>query len=329
MRVTFYLRRPQSSYFSIERIFSDLRRALPKSIDIKEAVSRFPSRGVLGRIYNVIEAVFRQGDVNHITGDVHYLALLLRKKRTLLTIHDLVVVHRLNGWKRVLVIIFWYWLPIKRSALVSVISESTKVDLLRHINVAPEKIRVIHDCVSCDFQHTPKEFNTLLPVILQIGTGQNKNIERLAEALEGIPCHLRIVGLLSEKQETTLRKYGVRYSFVSNISDNQIVEEYRGCDMLVFASTYEGFGLPIVEAQAIGRPVVTSNILSMPEVSGGAACLVDPFDMKSIREGILKVIKVDSFRNELVRSGIENVVQFRPDIIAAKYANIYRELLEC
>lgn len=328
MWVTYYHRRPQGSNFSIERLFKDVRQSLPGNIEAKIVVSRFPSRGILGRLYNVVEAIFRQGDVNHITGDVHYLALLLYKKRTLLTIHDLVSVHRLKGWKRYLLLLLWYRLPIRRSALVTVISESTKEDLLRHIKVDPQKIRVIHDCVSCDFQHAPKGFNATNPVILQIGTGQNKNIERLAEALEDIPCHLRIVGLLNVKQEAALRKYGIGYSFVGNISDKQVIEEYRCCDMLVFASTYEGFGLPIVEAQATGRPVVTSNILSMPEVAGGAACLVDPFEVASIRCGILKVINDAWFRDELVRRGLENIDRFRPGIIAAQYTDIYRELLE-
>jgi len=98
--------------------------------------------------------------------------------------------------------------------------------------------------------------------------------------------------------------------------------------MLVFASTYEGFGLPIVEAQATGRPVVTSNILSMPEVAGGAACLVDPFNVASIREGIAKVIQDSSYREYLVRLGFENVKRFQPENIAKNYLDIYTNILE-
>ena len=328
MRVTFFQRRPQSANFSIERLFVDVRSALADSIDDSVAVSRFPSRGLWGRVYNMIEAVFRQGDVNHITGDVHFLALLLRKKRTLLTICDLVSVHRLRGLRRAVFFFFWYWLPIKRSAVVSVISESTKEDLLQHVNVDPGKVRVIHCPVSDDFKPAPKEFNAAKPVILQIGTGPNKNLKRVSEALRTVPCRMRIVGKLTDEQATALRQFRVDYSCVSNISDEEVVEEYRGCDMLAFVSTYEGFGLPIVEAQATGRPVVTSNILSMPEVAGDAACLVDPFDVSSIREGMLKIIENSTYRDELIQRGFENVKRFRPESIARQYLDIYREMLQ-
>jgi len=328
LHITFYQRRPQGANISIERLFADVRRSLPEGIDAKVAVSRFPSRGFWGRIYNIIEAPFRQGDVNHITGDVHFLAYLLRGKRTLLTIHDLVSVHRLKGWRRAMLLFFWYWLPIKRAAVVSVISESTKQDLLGYIKINPRKVRVVYDCVSDDFKPIAKEFNTVNPVILQIGTGSNKNVERVAQALQGIPCHLRVIGNLDEDQLTILRQCGAEYSFVSNISDAQVVDEYRQCDMLVFASTYEGFGLPIVEAQATGRPVVTSNSCSMPEVAGDAACLVNPYDVASIREGILKVINDSYYRNELVHYGFENVKKFQPEKIAAQYVELYKQIIK-
>jgi glycosyltransferase involved in cell wall biosynthesis len=327
MRVTFFQRLPQRANFSIERLFADVRRVFPESIDAKVVVSRFPSRGLWGRVYNVIEAAFRQGDVNHITGDVHFLTFFLRKRKTLLTIHDLVSVHRLQGLRRSMLLFFWYWLPIRRSAMVTVISLSTKEDLFRHIKVDPRKVRVVYDCVSEDYHPTPKEFITTKPVILQIGTGENKNVERVAQALGDIPCHLRILGILNTKQEAVLRKYGVEHSSALDISDEHVIDEYRRCDMLVFASTFEGFGLPIVEAQAVGRPVVTSNILSMPEVAGEAACLVNPFDVASIRRGVLKVINDSLYRDELVKRGFVNVGRFRAEKIAQEYISIYREML--
>ena len=328
MRVTFFQRCPQGANFSIERLFADVRRGLPENIDAKVAVCRFASRGILRRVYNVIEAAFRQGDVNHITGDVHFLAFLLRKRRTLLTIHDLVSVHRLRGLRRAVFFFFWYWLPVRRVALISVISESTKEDLLQHVNVDPGKVRVIHCPVSDDFEPGPKEFNAAKPIILQIGTGSNKNLERVAEALRAMPCHLRIVGKVSDEQVTTLQQSGIDYSCVSNISDEEIVQEYCQCDMLAFVSTYEGFGLPIVEAQATGRPVITSTVCSMPEVAGTAACLVDPFDVSSIREGILKIINDSAFRDRLIQQGFENVERFRPETIARQYVEFYREMLK-
>jgi len=327
VRITYFHRRQQGTNFSIERVFDDVRKALPSGVQHNVAMAGFVSRGFWRRLYNAIEAVFRQGDVNHITGDVHYLACLLCKRRTLLTIHDCVTLERLRGFRWHVFFFFWYRLPEKRSALISVISESTKQQLLRYLKCLPEKIRVIYDPVSNDFQPAPHEFNSEKPTILQVGTGRNKNLLRIAEALRNIPCHLRIIGKLDGEQERKLEECRIDYSSAAGISDTEIVAEYRQCDMLVFVSTYEGFGLPIVEANATGRPVVTSNILSMPEIAGDAACFADPLDVASIRQAVLRIIEDSVYREELVKHGYKNADRFRRAAIAAQYVSLYRELM--
>jgi glycosyltransferase involved in cell wall biosynthesis len=326
MKVTYYHRRPKSEYVSIERVFAEVRRHLPSPIQPQTAVSTFPSQGLFRRVYNMLEAAFRQGDVNHVTGDVHYLTLLLRRRRTLLTIHDCVSLERLSGFRWRLFFVLWYWLPARRSAIISVISESTKRELLRYLQCDPAKIRVVHNPCPRGFRASPRAFNAEKPVILQVGVGVNKNLCRVAEALQGISCRLRIIGKLGDEHVRALQECRVEYSSVSGISDEQLVGEYQRCDMVVFASTYEGFGLPIIEAQATGRPIVTSNRFSMPEVAGEAACFADPFDVQSIRRAILQVVEDANLRDRIVRLGYENVKRFEPGEIAAQYVKLYREL---
>lgn len=327
MRVTYYHRRPLATNFSIERVFQDVRQALPATVQPRVLTARFASRGFLRRLYNTTEAPLYQGDVNHVTGDIHYVTYLLRKDRTLLTILDCVTLNRLQGWKKQVFFFFWYWLPEKRSRLISVISEATRKELLHYLPHAENKIRVVHCPVSPSFSYVPKSFNASCPVLLQVGTGTNKNLNRVAAALKGIPCHLRIVGHLSLDHLTSLQTNGIDYSNVMNISDSQLVQEYCDADVVVFASTYEGFGLPILEAQATGRPVVTSNILSMPEVAGDAACLVNPYDTDAIREGILLVIEDRAYREGLVHRGLQNVQKFSPVTIAQQYVTLYQEIV--
>ena len=99
------------------------------------------------------------------------------------------------------------------------------------------------------------------------------------------------------------------------------------CDMVIFVSLIEGFGLPIIEAQATGRPVVTSNISAMPETAGDGACLVDPYNIKDIRKGVLKVINDTDYRNSLINHGIKNVNRFLPEVIAAYYLTLYKRVV--
>ena len=222
MHITFYQRKPQEANYSIERLFDDVRKSFSSEVQCKVAISSFPSRGFLKRLYNIVEAIFRQGDVNHITGDVHFLTYLLRKRKTILTIHDLVSVERLKGFRKALFLFLWYRLPMRRAAVVTVITESTKKELLNYIKYEPQKIKVIYDCISDNFRAVSKHFNTIKPIILQIGTGKNKNLARAAEAIREMSCHLRIVGKLDHDQASQLRETNIEYSSVDNISDEKM-----------------------------------------------------------------------------------------------------------
>jgi len=210
-----------------------------------------------------------------------------------------------------------------------VISESTRAALLESVRCDPSKVRVIHNNVSDEFRPMSRSFDRENPRVLQIGTGWNKNVERVAEALTGIRCRLAIVGELSSAQISTLLCHGIDYENLIGLSREALVAEYAASDLLVFASIYEGFGLPIIEAQAIGRPVVTSNISAMPEVAGDAACFVDPIEVSSIRAGILRVIDDENYRRQLVDAGFHNVERFRTAAVAARYEALYREIADC
>jgi len=118
----------------------------------------------------------------------------------------------------------------------------------------------------------------------------------------------------------------IEYENLMGVSEQALVEQYRMCDLLLFASLYEGFGLPIIEAQAVGRPVITSDRWSMPEVAGGAALLVDPDKPGEIRTAVIEIMSNPSVRTELVNSGLKNCCRFAPGRIAEQYDAIYREL---
>jgi glycosyltransferase involved in cell wall biosynthesis len=327
MIVTHFQRRPiPPENFSMERVFSAVRRALPAWVDCRLNISRYQSRGLLRRIYNIFEAIRKQEGINHVTGDISYLAVFLRKRNTILTIHDCGGMHRLKGWRRFFYRACWLWLPVRRCALVTVISEHTKQEVMRYTGCPEERIRVVPDPVGEEFRPLVQAFRTEMPCILQVGSGANKNVGRVAAALRNIPCELHIVGHLREEDRRQLDEAGIRYRISRELTDGQMLQAYQECDLVVFASTYEGFGLPIVEAQAAGKPVVTSSLAPMCDVAGGAAALVDPYDPASIREGILKVVEDPAYRAALVERGLGNTARFRAALVAAQYAALYFEL---
>lgn len=328
MRITQFMRRPRPHAFSIERLYCDIRDAMPPEFEVSVWTCRNPSSGVVPRVKDMWAARRGQADVNHITGDVHYLTFLLDKDRTILTVHDLVSFRRLRGVKRWLLWFLWYWLPVRRSRVVVTVSEATRNALLGCVRCDPKKIRVIHNSVSDEFQPVERPFNSDCPRILQIGTKDNKNLGRVAAALEGIDCRLAIVGPLADAQVALLHRHGIDFENHVALSREALCQLYVETDLLMFASTYEGFGMPIVEAQAVGRPVITSGCSSMQEVAGGAACLVDPFDVSSIRAGVLSVVRDAEYRKSLLQAGFRNAARFKSDIVAQKYANLYKEISE-
>lgn len=327
--ITLFYRKPRpTGNFSIETSFDRMMDAFPEGngLKLRKFVSSYLSQGLIPRLKAALEARREQGDINHITGEVHFLALALPGRRTILTVHDLGFLRLYSGWRRM--ILKWFWLdwPVRHCHVVTAVSEATRQDILLHTRCRPEKVVVIPTLIGPHFHRSTKELGQGLPRILHIGMAPNKNLERHVEALAGIPCHLHILGKLQEQHHELLKHHGISYSYDFHLPDEAMQEVYAQADLLLFASTLEGFGMPILEAQTVGRPVVTSNCSSMPEVAGGAACLVDPFDVASIREGVLRVIRDAAYREELIRLGFENVKRFGAEEVARRYGKIYSSI---
>ncbi|MBC7388013.1 MAG: glycosyltransferase family 4 protein [Opitutaceae bacterium] len=331
MKINHFQRKPVSArYFSIENSFDAARQEMISAgYDVKVSICKYISQGLLPRIYNTFEAAFRQTDINHITGDVHYINLFLNKSKSILTIHDCVFLKHPSPLARSVLKYFWLTLPAMRSAYITCISEATKNEILSNIKYPEDRIKVIPTVVKEDlFKFSTKEFNILEPVILHIGTTPNKNIERVAAALKGIPCTLQIIGPLDEKQKQCLTFNGIHYINEKGITNERIAVKYKEADIVLFASTYEGFGMPILEGQLTGRPVITSNISPMNEVAGDSALFVDPFDITSIRKGVLDLISNPGLRADLIEKGKANTARFSAKKIAGMYIDLYKTISE-
>jgi glycosyltransferase involved in cell wall biosynthesis len=327
MEIRFFFRKsfPFGNY-SIEKVFDTLIKFynFDRDYSFKKVVIPRHSIGFLNRVINIIYAFLNQSYINHVTGDTHYLTLLLRKNNTILTIHDLVILNRSTGFKYYLYFYFWYYFPIKKSRYITVISETIKKELISLFPFVENKLFVVYNPLTINVMSTARKFNKICPTILHIGTTENKNLINSIKALSNINCSFRIIGKLSVDQLSMLNSSNINYSNVYNLSENELLNEYLNADLLLFISTYEGFGLPIIEAQSLRLPVLTSNISSMPEISGlPFEYLVNPYDVVEIENHILKIISDSDYRDLIVSLGLINVKRFDPRKIINDYKRIY------
>lgn len=326
MEVSYFFRKRRLNAFSIESLFDNIHNQIVNRNIFNSNKIEVPStRNVIA---NTLKAGSNQTEINHITGDIHYVALGMKKRNTVLTIHDCVFLTRYSklNLKYWMFKFFWYQLPMMRANTITVISEKTKKELINLTGINGNKIKVVPNFFDPRFEFSPKEFNTQKPRILQIGTKSNKNIHRLAQALKGIECELHVVGNLDEETQMILQANKINYKSFVNLSFEELKQQYIECDMVAFVSTYEGFGLPILEACAVGRPLVTSRISPMNEISEDAACKVNPYNILDIRRGILKVIEDADYRDQLINNGWKMRYRYSIDNITSQYSGIYEQI---
>ncbi|MFK7932746.1 MAG: glycosyltransferase family 4 protein [Saprospiraceae bacterium] len=293
---------------------------------IQKIESSYYSNGIWTRIKAIFEIKKRAGEVNHITGDVHFLTFGLPKKRTILTIHDCGFMQHPSAVARFILKLLWLKLPEKNCEYITTVSEVTRQEVIKYTNCSPEKVVVIPTLIQPFFQRVDKPFNNLKPRILHIGLKPNKNFARHVQAIAGLACHFHIIGKLKKEHFSLLETYQIDYSYQHNISDAAMLQAYIDADIMLFASTFEGFGMPIVEAQTIGRVVVTSQLSSMPEIAGDGAIFVNPYEVQSIRSGILNAIEKQEYRQAIIKKGFKNVKRFSVETVAGQYENLYQSL---
>ena len=324
--ITYFFRAKNIDY-SIERVFESIIPVVSLKFTIKSISVPYFRIRLFMILKNLIFCWKHRSKINHITGVVHYCSLILPYSKTIITIHDMSSVEYEKGLKRFFFWFFFFYLPIKRCKYVTCISESVKESLQKYKCCPSYKLVVIPNPVSDSFIYSPKEFNSGCPRILHVGTRPNKNLPMVIRSLHNIQCHLVIVGEMSNQDVSLLKELEISYTNKINLLDNEILREYLDCDIVSFPSIFEGFGLPIIEGQAIGRPVLTSNISPMKEVSGESYYLINPYSEQDIRIGFLNLINDENLRNEMIGMGLNNVKKYRTEVIAFKYMDLYEKVL--
>lgn len=222
-------------------------------------------------------------------------------------------------------------LAAERSNLIIAVSDFTARQIQELLKVDPARIRVIHHGVRRPVNTAAKREQ----MILFVGAIQKrKNIARLVEAFESVARGWKLVlaGSLGygaqealDRIEGSPRKDDIQV--LGYVPDNVLDDLYNRASLVAFPSLDEGFGMPILDAMAHGVPVLTSNVSALPEVSGGAALLVDPSDVTSIAEGLSRLTNDETLRAHLTQTGLKRSAEFSWEQAVEATWKVYQELL--
>tara|TARA_B100001540_G_C15699408_1_gene593109 strand:+ start:50 stop:1078 length:1029 start_codon:yes stop_codon:yes gene_type:complete len=326
-KICFFLRKPfYGKNFSIENFYYEIFSHNSNDFVYEFKVCPFESRGFLRRLFLSIWAIFNQGDINHICGDINFISIFLNKKKTINTILDTYSMRRLKGLKKYLYKIFWIKIPLFKSSNVIAISNKTRKEIRKYSDYK-KNISVIDMCTQKIFKKKIKKKINKVPKILIVGTSENKNIKNVFYSLKNIKCELIVIGNLMPDQIDILKNFKIKFKCFISLNNKSLVQKFFQSDLLVFASNYEGFGIPILEAQTVGRAVLTSKLEPMTYVGGNGALYVNPENIKSITNGINNLIKNSKLRNSLIKRGFANIKRFNKINILQQHINLYNKIL--
>ena len=221
----------------------------------------------------------------------------------------------------------------RRSRRIIADSEATKRDLIAHYGVDEAKVDVVYPGVDLELKRPSanqitavlRRHDITAPYLLYLGTLQpRKNLVRLVEAYaasglatDPAPCQLVLagkVGWLAQPIQQTIEQLDTAVArqirLPGYIAEADKAALLAGATALVFPSLYEGFGFPVLEAQACATAVLAANSSSLPEVAGAGALLVDPLDTDALSRGLIRLVTEEALRQQLIAAGRQNVQRF-------------------
>lgn len=280
--------------------------------------------------------------------------ILHRKIPTVVTVHDVIPLAYPKAYPagiRGSINYFWQKRVLKKAAAVITDSRSSKHDIVKYLGISQEKIFVValapfnyfHKIENkSELEKVRNKFNLPKKFALFVGNvNWNKNLLNMTEAVIKANMDVVFIGKsFEEKNNLNHPELNSFKSFLNKYSGNpqvhilgfvdseNLVAIVNSAFVLLLPSFAEGFGLPILEAQVCGVPVITSNISSMPEVAGSGALMVDPYSVENISQAINKINKNQEIRQSLVNDGFENVRKFSWKKTAEETIKVYQKSVE-
>lgn len=319
---------------------------IAKRLDVKKITTRRYLS--LPKAYNLARSIKSQGSIVHLSNQHFARYALFLKQPFIVTVHDLARCcfnfdPETVSEKILLKLDIRY---IKRASHIIAVSQNTKNDLVKYLNIPENEISVIYNGVDHNVfkpykPYQMKPFHKLpKPYIMYVGSERRrKNLGRLFEAFAELKREfpgLKLVkvgdsGRSEQFRSDTLKMVsalGIAEDviFTDHVSEVDLAYYYASAALLAYPSLYEGFGLPPLEAMACGCPVVSSNTSSLPEVVGEAGIVVTPYGIYSLARAMGQVLTDEQLRNKMVRKGLEQSKKFSWDKAARETMEVYESV---
>ena len=254
-------------------------------------------------------------------------------------------------WERALQLQWTVRRTVRRAARILTGTEFSRASILRaYGDLDEDKVVTVPNAASSDFRPVSRDsaaatvrqhFSIPAPFLLSVGDLQPRKNQiglirafaRLVRAYPQFKHDLVLAGKetwFAERVHEAARDSGVaeRIRFFGFVSDQDLLQLYNACDLFVFPSLYEGFGLPALEAMACGRAVVCSNTSSLPEVVDGAAILFDPYSIDEMVRAIADLLLDPELRARMERLGLQRAAHFSWQKTATKTLEVFYEVAE-
>lgn len=222
----------------------------------------------------------------------------------------------------------------RSSKHILTVSEFSKKEMVEQYKLKQENISVVYNAANPLFHYTYDENLSKKKYILAFAsTGQNKNSEMIFKTFEVIrksrqDIWLYVIGNCHRINEYKKYIYDDHIVFLGRISDEDLIRYYSNACVFFYPSLYEGFGIPVIEAQACRCPVVASNVTTFPEILRNSAVLVAPDNLNEMVNRIQIIIDDDKVRAEIIRKGTENCKRFTWEYSCLKIIQIVDNLLK-
>lgn len=211
----------------------------------------------------------------------------------------------------------WYSLlmpkVIKNAKKVVTVSEFSKKDISLYYALDEKKVDVVYNSVPSSFVKLNKKNNKSNYFLMVSSLNLHKNIDFVIRAFDDVKSEgmsLKVVGDVSHMFSRNNKENTGNVEYLGRVSDSDLTSLYQNARGFIFPSLYEGFGIPPLEAQALGCPVLASNAASIPEILKDSALYFSPYDEQDFLDKIQMMLSQDSIKDELVLKGQENVKRF-------------------